>query len=317
MDGDRLPQEDNPEDILKQKDNDCGNKKTAEELASSVGNNLAEISPLIIENDLNTPEHPATLNQQAETENMEVHHHPNVEKKNFKEYLLEGLMIFLAVTMGFIAENIRETISDHTKEKEYIRSMLGDLQQDTASLNLLVADYNAKLTRLDSAIFLLNSPDIQKYGADLYYYAGKIPRYTYFAITDQTMQQMKNSGTFRLIKNETAIKAILTYYSKMYDVNLLQAIVSEHVKELQANSYLIFNPVVLETMINNTNINLIRPEGNPELLSYEKISLSKITSIFHYLKTGTQKMQSLEVDLKKSADTLTATLKKEYHLENE
>jgi len=44
---------------------------------------------------------------------MEVHHHPEVEKKGFKEYLLEGLMIFLAVTMGFIAENIRENISEH------------------------------------------------------------------------------------------------------------------------------------------------------------------------------------------------------------
>lgn len=38
---------------------------------------------------------------------MEVHHHPHVEKKGFKEYLLEGLMIFVAVTMGFFAETIR------------------------------------------------------------------------------------------------------------------------------------------------------------------------------------------------------------------
>ena len=29
---------------------------------------------------------------------MEVHHHPKVEKKNFKEYFLEFIMIFLAVT---------------------------------------------------------------------------------------------------------------------------------------------------------------------------------------------------------------------------
>jgi hypothetical protein len=28
---------------------------------------------------------------------MEVHHHPKVEKKNFKEYFPEFLMIFLAV----------------------------------------------------------------------------------------------------------------------------------------------------------------------------------------------------------------------------
>jgi len=39
---------------------------------------------------------------------MEVHH-PHVEKKRFKEYFLEFIMIFLAVTMGFFAETIRET----------------------------------------------------------------------------------------------------------------------------------------------------------------------------------------------------------------
>jgi hypothetical protein len=41
---------------------------------------------------------------------MEVHHHPDLhhKKKNFKEYFLEFLMIFLAVTPGFVAENIRE-----------------------------------------------------------------------------------------------------------------------------------------------------------------------------------------------------------------
>jgi len=48
---------------------------------------------------------------------MEVHHHPTVEKKNFKEYFLEFLMIFLAVTLGFFAESYREHLVDIKKEK--------------------------------------------------------------------------------------------------------------------------------------------------------------------------------------------------------
>ena len=55
-------------------------------------------------------EQPTTYNLPPTTENMEVHHHPQVEKKNLKEYLLEGLMIFIAVTLGFFAENIRENV---------------------------------------------------------------------------------------------------------------------------------------------------------------------------------------------------------------
>jgi hypothetical protein len=41
---------------------------------------------------------------------MEVHHHPQVERKNFKEYFLEFLRIFLGVTLGFFVETMRETI---------------------------------------------------------------------------------------------------------------------------------------------------------------------------------------------------------------
>jgi hypothetical protein len=67
-----------------------------------------------------TETQPETQNTKLETENMEVHHHPHVEKKKFKEYFLEFLMIFLAVTLGFFAENIREHLSDRSKEKEYM-----------------------------------------------------------------------------------------------------------------------------------------------------------------------------------------------------
>ena len=65
---------------------------------------------------------------------MEVHHHPHVEKKNFKEYLLEGLMIFLAVSMGFIAENIREGVTERQKEQEYIESIVEDLSTDQQNI---------------------------------------------------------------------------------------------------------------------------------------------------------------------------------------
>ena len=64
--------------------------------------------------------------EQSKTENMEVHHHPHVEKKNLKEYFLEFLMIFPAVTMGFFAENIREHFVNKKKERQYIKSFVED-----------------------------------------------------------------------------------------------------------------------------------------------------------------------------------------------
>ncbi|MDP9048541.1 MAG: hypothetical protein M3N14_10415, partial [Bacteroidota bacterium] len=44
-----------------------------------------------------------TAKSKPQTETMEVHHHPQIEKKGLKEYFFEGLMIFLAVMMGYFA----------------------------------------------------------------------------------------------------------------------------------------------------------------------------------------------------------------------
>ena len=69
---------------------------------------------------------------------MEVHYIPNVERKGFKEYFLEFLMIFLAVTLGFFAENIRERFVERAQEKEYIRSLYDDLGHDENALPVLL-----------------------------------------------------------------------------------------------------------------------------------------------------------------------------------
>src|SRR5882762_7711543 len=65
---------------------------------------------------------------------MEVHHHPDLhhKPKPWKEYLLEYLMIFLAVMTGFFAESLREHIGDRSKEKEYLISLVAELKSDTA-----------------------------------------------------------------------------------------------------------------------------------------------------------------------------------------
>jgi len=91
---------------------------------------------------------------------MEVHHHPQLKHspKPWKEYLLEGLMIFLAVMMGFIAENIRETITNSEHVKQLASQLVRDLKNDTASLQANIV-YETKLgKRIDSLVVILQQP---------------------------------------------------------------------------------------------------------------------------------------------------------------
>src|ERR1035438_7216584 len=133
----------------------------------------------------------------TQSENMEVHHHPHVEKKNFKEYFLEFLMIFLAVTMGFIAENVRESISDRSKEKEYIASIKKDLAEDTSALNIWIPNLFKRVNDFDTLIALLQVQGINHNGSDLYYYARLSTRSRMFSANNNTITELKNSGNFR------------------------------------------------------------------------------------------------------------------------
>jgi hypothetical protein len=144
---------------------------------------------------------------------MDVHHHPQVEKKGFKAYFLEFLMIFLAVTLGFFAENLRERISDRSREKEYVTSLVEELQYDTAQ-------YNSSLNKVKMLGPLLDSCYINVKQAARF-------NYTLFARwntpvnevgfrynpTLPTIEQLKTSGNLRLLHNRYVIKKMLEYES--------------------------------------------------------------------------------------------------------
>ncbi len=96
----------------------------------------------------------------SEIPNMEVHHHPQLEHnpKPWKEYLLEGFMIFIAVMMGFIAENIREDITNREHAKQLTAQLLRDLKTDTVQLNGIHAFETDIVNKNDSLFKLLQQP---------------------------------------------------------------------------------------------------------------------------------------------------------------
>lgn len=95
---------------------------------------------------------------------MEVHHHSGHHegRKGFKEYFQEFLMIFLAVTMGFLAENVREYITDNNHVVELAGQLKEDLMNDTTNIEKLVSSLNIQINRIDSLFSLLTEPGKQK-----------------------------------------------------------------------------------------------------------------------------------------------------------
>jgi hypothetical protein len=68
---------------------------------------------------------------------MEVHHHSHHPKK-WKEYITEFLMLFLAVSLGFMAENIREHQIEKHREISYLKNVHEDLQLDLQNIDSVI-----------------------------------------------------------------------------------------------------------------------------------------------------------------------------------
>ena len=70
---------------------------------------------------------------------MEVHHHAHTSRNKWTHYFWEFLMLFLAVFCGFLAENFREHKVEDLRAKEFARSLILDLNNDTAAINYQIA----------------------------------------------------------------------------------------------------------------------------------------------------------------------------------
>ena len=146
---------------------------------------------------------------------MEIHAHTHTARKKFTHYLWEFLMLFLAVFCGFLAENFREHQVEHQREKVYIKSLVEDLKQDTAQLNQIIISFNEKIHFKDSLLNELASPDVLKNSAKAYFYFERSRHFPDFIYTDRTIQQLKNSGNMRLLRNKAVSDSIVEFDSRV------------------------------------------------------------------------------------------------------
>jgi hypothetical protein len=153
-------------------------------------------------------------------EDMEVHHHPQLphgERKKFGEYLLEFLMIFLAVSLGFFAENIRERWNDREKEEQYAKSFVNNLEEDTARLGRTTEFIENNLKGLDSFLAISKNDFTDLPNRKMFYYFSVNYLFSeeLFRSNDATLAQLRNSGGYRLIRKDHVADSIALYESKV------------------------------------------------------------------------------------------------------
>lgn len=145
-------------------------------------------------------------------ETIEVHHHPKVEKKKVKEYLMEGLFIFIAVSLGFIADNIREHFSNKEIEKRNMELIADNLRGDIENIKKNIRYNEEKVKILDTLISYKGIKNVDSLYSQRFSYlvTKSIYNPTFFSNT-AAIDQMKFSGSLRLVKNKEILSGIYKY----------------------------------------------------------------------------------------------------------
>ena len=248
---------------------------------------------------------------------MEVHKHPHhvTHKKKWAEYLLEFFMLFLAVLLGFVAENWREHIVEQKRERQYIESLVADLKSDQQVLSTHIGQVKTGILMMDSVVAILNTPvQIANNTGRLYYLARLAPRLNPLSTNSRTFEQLKNSGNFRLISNLGTSDKIMSYYEKFPLIRLLESVNETEFNEYKKIASKIFDPAVFLKMEGDKN-QIIRINDNPPLRINDNELLQQLSVFSVYMHATKKGIVAASEELKISGTELIEYLQKEYHLD--
>lgn len=253
---------------------------------------------------------------------MEVHAHTHTARKKWSHYFWEFLMLFLAVSLGFYAENSRETILHKKEVKTQLNSMLSDLQSDISLFDSVTVrnGFGAEMT--DSLVELLHSNISNT--TEIYYTARIITANVgYYYTNSKSFDQLKAAGLLRYIKNKALLDSIGTYYASFQWLSNQIDLLRLKLDEVHKGNALLFDSYVFHQMTKNIKIvaangvggqrtNISKPLVQPALLSTDAKDINQVSLNYHYYSTTIKFYVRNAIALQTRAKGLIEMIRNEY-----
>ena len=247
---------------------------------------------------------------------MEVHAHTHTPRKKWTHYLWEFLMLFLAVFCGFLAENQREHMIEHKREKRYMENLYQDLKKDSVSIQAELGFRKKAVLWCDSLIKELGLANSLSHPADIYSHAYFITSTRIFASSSTTISQLRNSGTMRLIRKDVIVDSINNYYIEVERYALREQVEREIVLEYRkAIAQLLDGAVLIEMTESASNsFTPTRPGNNVALLTTDAKIINPVKSFAAQVAQRNNVNMIYLNRLLQHNNYLISLIKKEYHL---
>lgn len=210
---------------------------------------------------------------------MEVHHHSH-HPKNWKEYITEFLMLFLAVSLGFMAENIREHQIEKNREISYLKNVHEDLRLDLQSIDSVLKQNRVRLQALDTFFLAIKNNTINN--EDLYYYARNLGLRATFESSHVGLDQIKSSGGLRMVKNNEIVSGIQQYERMLDATDKLEDVRERTLEQARFKMAVVFDPLINYEILMSQGEGIMRfkrPKKADNILDKNKIALNELYNL--------------------------------------
>jgi len=172
--------------------------------------------------------------------------------KKWYVYFIDFIMLFVAVTLGFLAENVRDQQTEKNREISYLKNVHEDLLVDINNFEYVISSNNSRLSLLDSLHMEINkaNPDLPS----LYYYIRNLTLRTTFESSHLGLDQIKSSGGFRLIENAKIIAGIQDYEGLLNSTMKLEEVREHSLEQARFKIAIVFDAGTLYQMTKNQNM---------------------------------------------------------------
>ena len=247
---------------------------------------------------------------------MEVHAHTHTPRKKWTHYFWEFLMLFLAVFCGFLAEYQLEHVIEHNREKQYMQNLYEDLKRDSIIMTSEIRARRGLAGFADSLITELDSAQQIKNTKEVYFHAYVILGVRALAYSNATIEQLKNSGSLRLIRKKGIADSIINYDIKVLRYKEREEAEREVRFEYRKVVSTLLNARTLIEMEDTslTYLSFKKPSENIPLLTTDTTLLNQIKGLAAQLHSRHWNAIIYLKGLLKDCNRLMALLKKEYYV---
>lgn len=240
---------------------------------------------------------------------MEVHHHTKSHHGGWKGHLLEFVMLFAAVTLGFFAENLREHYVERHRAVAFLDSIAADLDADIANIDSTLEQSQVRYVAGNEAMALYASGEYRQRMADFYYdirvYSSRIP----FVPAVNGIEQLRASGGVRLIADRKILDSVQRYQLSLEQVATTQELLERTLVEFRVRSaglmdFRVNHAMYADPTNTDRNKRWEKPAGNPALLDQDPVRLNELMNfVLFSINSENSRINRLKA-LREEADAL-------------